>query len=88
MGKIDQKKGEKGSLKWIQCVVNEAPHLLNKPINRHVGLSEGGSIEWLSPLKNDSYAEYRDQAFLDSYIQIAVRWRQIWQTDSSNPFYH
>jgi len=65
MGRIEQKKGDKGSLKWIQCVVNESTHLLNKPINRHLGLPENGNIEWLSPLKKDSYAEYRDQAFLD-----------------------
>ena len=63
MGIIQQPKGKKGSLKWIQHVVNECPNVLNKPIEKNIGKRD--VIEWLSPLKNDKYSEYRDQAFLD-----------------------
>ncbi|MDF1593563.1 MAG: hypothetical protein P1P89_18805 [Desulfobacterales bacterium] len=55
----------KGSLKWIQALVNEQPHLLDKPIKKIIGADKGRNIEWLSPHVNDDYAEYRDQAFLD-----------------------
>ena len=65
MGRIIQPKGDKGSLKWIQRVVNDSPPLLSKPLKTHLGLPENVNIEWLSPIKKDGYAEYRDQAFLD-----------------------
>ncbi|SMY08364.1 hypothetical protein [Flavimaricola marinus] len=50
-------KGTRGSLKWIQEAVEHAPHLL-----RPEALP---AIEWVSPLAEDDYAEYRDAAFLD-----------------------
>lgn len=34
MGRIAQPKGTKGSLKWIQHVINNCPHVLNAPMNR------------------------------------------------------
>ncbi|MCJ7773303.1 MAG: hypothetical protein MUP22_09250, partial [Desulfobacterales bacterium] len=65
MGRIIQKTGVKGSLKWIQAFVNEQPHLLGTPIKKFIRADKGRNIEWLSPLANDDYSEYRDQAFLD-----------------------
>ena len=65
MGKVKQAKGRKGSLKWIQKLVNEKPDVLNKQINDSLGFSKKQSIQWLSPKANDDYSEYRDQAFLD-----------------------
>lgn len=65
MGRIKQVKGKKGSLKWIQQIVNEYPDVLNKQINDSLGFRKKQSIEWLSPKAEDDYAEYRDQAFLD-----------------------
>ena len=65
MGKVKQPKGEKGSLKWIQQVVNDCPDVLNKPINNFLGSSKKHTIEWLSPRADDDYSEYRDQAFLN-----------------------
>lgn len=65
MGRIIQKTGVKGSLKWIQALVNEQPHLLDKPIKKFIGADKSRNIEWLSPHVNDDYAEYRDQTFLD-----------------------
>jgi hypothetical protein len=65
MEKIKQPKGRKGSLKWIQEIVNDCPGLLNNRINDCLGFSKKQSIEWLSPKAEDDYAEYRDQAFLD-----------------------
>ena len=65
MGRIVQPRGNKGSLKWIQHIINEKPEILNARINSHLDNDNTKLIEWLSPLKNDDYAEYRDQAFLD-----------------------
>ena len=58
MGRFPQPLCTKGSQRWLQWLVNEAPELLDQPI----GL---GQIDWRSPLRADDYAEYRDQAFLD-----------------------
>jgi hypothetical protein len=65
MGKIKQAKGSKGSLKWIQYIVNSRPDVLNNPINDFLGYDISRPIEWLSPKAGDDYSEYRDQAFLD-----------------------
>lgn len=58
MPRIPQPKGTRGSLRWIQHFVNEAPDALNAAI----GI---GPIEWHSPVAIDDYAEYRDSSFLD-----------------------
>jgi hypothetical protein len=65
MGRIIQQKGKKGSLKWIQYILNNHPDILDKNINKFLPDSYTQHIEWLSPLADDGYAEYRDQTFLD-----------------------
>jgi len=65
MGRIVQPEGAKGSLQWIQHVINNSPSLLNNPINEFIVSKEEDTIEWLSPKEDDDYSEYRDQAFLD-----------------------
>ncbi len=65
MGKIIQQKGLKGSLKWTQYILNDHPDILDKSINKFLPDSYTQPIEWLSPLADDDYAEYRDQTFLD-----------------------
>ena len=80
MSRTIQPKGTKGSLKWVQHVVNEWPNALNDPINDFIGNKQEQTIEWLSPKVDDDYAEYRDQAFLDlfgitlSKIQLKDFW--------------
>lgn len=64
MSRYPQPAGERGSLKWIQSFVNECPQKLGSAI---ATASEGrirAPINWLSPLENDDFAEYRDDAFL------------------------
>lgn len=65
MGRFSQPKAKKGSQKWIQKLVNDRPQILNTAIWSAFSLSPGEDIHWFSPLKNDDYAEYRDEAFLD-----------------------
>ncbi len=64
MPRVAQTRATKGSQKWLQVVVNQAPHLLDHAIAAHIGLSPGDKITWLSPRADDSYAEYRDEAWL------------------------
>jgi len=65
MARLAQVKAKKGSQKWIQKLVNDYPGVLNARVWGALNLPSEENIEWLSPLKNDSYAEYRDEAFLD-----------------------
>jgi len=60
MARCRQSPGKKGSEKWIQKLVNEKPELLSSRIAEELKLPESERIRWLSPLKNDEYAEYSD----------------------------
>ena len=64
MPRILQSAAKKGSQKWIQKLVNEKPGLLNVQIRKVLKFSQDEEVEWLSPLKSDGYAEYRDEAFI------------------------
>lgn len=60
-----EKKVARGSLKWIRTAVNETPDLFNSRIVSVSAIPNDDEIEWVSPLQDDDYAEYRDQDFLD-----------------------
>ena len=45
--------------------MNEKPDLLNSPLRTQLDLPDIEKITWLSPIADDEYAEYRDQAFID-----------------------
>ena len=62
MSRIEQDKGKRGSLKWIQRAVNERWADLDQPILAKV--PRALSINWSSSLVADNYAEYRDAGFL------------------------
>lgn len=65
MGRFPQFLGQRGSKKWVQTLVNKRPELLGNTIRDSFGLDPDESISWCSPLEEDEYAEYRDNAFLD-----------------------
>jgi hypothetical protein len=80
MARFPQPEANKGSQKWIQKLVNEKESLFNSSIRSSLGFSDEERIDWLSPLKSDEYAEYRDQAFLDK-LEIRLektRLEQFW----------
>jgi len=52
-----QPMGTKGSLKWIQKLINEKPQIIDSRLGHN-------EIEWRSPLSQDDFAEYRDSEFL------------------------
>ena len=59
-----QPPGTRGILKWIQVLVNQHAGLLDRRVEESCRLRPDEAIEWVSPLANDQYAEYRDAAFL------------------------
>jgi hypothetical protein len=71
--RVPQKRALKGSQKWLQLVVNQAPHLLDRAIAARLNFSSSDKIIWLSPLEDDGYAEYRDGAFLTRLDVGALR---------------
>jgi hypothetical protein len=58
--RVPQEKGYKGSKKWLQKLINEKPEQLNRQIIEQTGQNATYSINWLSPKKEDDYAEYSD----------------------------
>lgn len=62
MTRIEQPEGTRGSLKWIQRVIAGKPELIDVPIMQR--LPGSPPVSWLSPLREDQFAEYRDAAFL------------------------
>lgn len=80
MARFPQPEANRGSQKWIQKLVNENERMFNSSIRNSLGFSDIEKIDWLSPLKSDEYAEYRDQAFLDK-LEIRLektRLEQFW----------
>ena len=69
MGRFPQQASPKGSQRWLQWLVNDASELFD----RQIGL---GRIDWRSPLRDDDFAEYRDQDFLN-LLSIELRKRPL-----------
>ncbi|MHC4307623.1 MAG: hypothetical protein ACYSR7_03250 [Planctomycetota bacterium] len=63
MGRFPQPANGHGSLRDTQILINNHPLLLTKAIKNKLEL-KSDDIEWVSPLKEDDYAEYRDNGFL------------------------
>jgi len=76
MPKIAQKPGISGSQKWLQKAVNWNPRTLDKALRFNLKLDDRDTIEWLSPLERDGYAEYRDEAFLDT-LSVRLQKRSL-----------
>lgn len=64
MPRIQQNSAHKGSQWWLQYLVNRNSKLLDGPIRDHLRLEDSETIDWLSPLIEDDYAEYQDDDFL------------------------
>lgn len=78
MGRYPQKSNSKGSLKRIQCLINNNVNIINSEIQTQ--WAEIKNIEWVSPKSNDDYAEYRDQAFMDklSIENVKETFNKFW----------
>lgn len=69
---ISPAKRNEGSLKWIQVLINKFPDILNRELS--------SNVDWLSPVENDEYAEYRDSDFLEllGLSQLKAELKQFW----------
>ena len=65
MARYPQQPAERGSQKWLQILVNEHCQLINRVLRKSLRLDQEESVKWLSPLKDDDYAEYRDRQFIE-----------------------
>ena len=64
MSRIPQKTAARGSQRWVQTVVDRAPHLLDRALGHELNFSAADKILWLSPKADDAHSEYRDDASL------------------------
>jgi hypothetical protein len=74
------KEKPKGSQKWLQEIINTCPDCLNRLIQKRLTSLSGRKICWISPLKHDDYAEYRDAAFLDQLglTELSEKLNHFW----------
>ena len=59
---------------WLRVLINRFPHKLDSSLHTAGNWMKPRSITWVSPLKNDQYAEYYDGAFLDRLGLQNLRW--------------
>jgi hypothetical protein len=66
MSRFPQLSDGRGSLKDIQVLVNGKKHqsLFTQSIKDELNINST-EIDWVSPIKDDDYAEYRDSSFLE-----------------------
>lgn len=76
MTRVVQPAGVKGSLRWIQAFVNDRPEVLDEELARASAGRITTPVRWLSPLRSDEFAEYRDQAFLD-LLEVELPLRKL-----------
>lgn len=74
-----------GSQKDIQLLANKYKKLLDEEISKIK--KETVELEWFSPLKDDDYAEYADQCFIDRLgisDRILVQLKDFWPEPGAN----
>ncbi|WP_256806664.1 hypothetical protein [Bradyrhizobium sp. Bra64] len=49
-----------GSQRWLQIAVNEKPEVLESALRLSGAIGRTASVVWASPLRDDSFREYRD----------------------------
>ena len=54
----------RGSQRWLQVAVARAPELLQEALRTSGALDYGETVDWKSPLRAESFCEYRDGAVL------------------------
>jgi len=65
MPRIKQKRVLRGSQRWLQSLVNEYPEIISNELTDKLNLTNNERIIWLSPLQDDDFAKYSDEAFIE-----------------------
>lgn len=75
-----QPRGTRGSLKWLQQLVEWQPALLREALLQRGATQERSTIEWRSPRLTDDWAEYRDRSCLEllGISRIAPALESFW----------
>lgn len=78
--RVVQPEGARGSLRWIQRAINHGSSSFDPLVLAR--LPRARTIRWLSPLRDDSYAEYRDAAFVAriGYPDLSTALGAFWPT--------
>jgi hypothetical protein len=78
--RIEQREGTKGSLKFIQQLITRKPAHLAQHLATIGVIPSGAPVMWLSPLAEDQWAEYRDEAFLQriGHPALAADLKSFW----------
>jgi hypothetical protein len=63
MARFPQTSSARGSQHWLQKLVSDRDCRLNESVCSAIG-HNSDSLEWLSPLQSDDFAEYRDGDFV------------------------
>lgn len=83
MARYPYKKETHGSQKDLQILANQFPELLDKKLTELLG--ENIQLDWKSPLKEDEYAEYVDQSFIDRLGKTTkVPLKTFWPNGGAN----
>jgi hypothetical protein len=64
--RVPQKRGERGSLKWIQGIAEDPEHPVARGIREQLRIPSTLTVGWRSPRADDDFSEYRDASFLDA----------------------
>jgi hypothetical protein len=54
----------RGSQRWLQMAVHQAPELLDRALRKAGVIDDDESVEWKSPISSEGFVEYRDGAVL------------------------
>ena len=78
--RVEQREGARGSLKWIQRLVDQHPAALDQKLRKAGALPAGRHLKWISPRRADKWAEYRDALFLEKigHANLAGDLREFW----------
>jgi hypothetical protein len=67
MDRCPQPSDGHGSLRDIQALVNRFADFFTSMIKEQI-ITKSERIDWVSPLKDDNYAEYRDNGFIEKLM--------------------
>ena len=70
MDRFPQPADGHGSLRDIQLLVNRSPDMFANKIKEKIVI-KSNKIDWVSPLKDDDYSEYRDSGFIE---KLDIQW--------------
>ncbi len=78
--RVKQHQGTKGSLKWMQLLVERSPNTLDQRLWAARLLSETKGLTWLSPIRDDHWSEYSDSKFLEKigHLELAPELSAFW----------